>query len=43
MGEGFSSIEEVAYVPESELLEVEEFDADIVNELRGRARTVSKL
>jgi len=38
VGEGFSSIEEVAYVPESELLEVEEFDADIVNELRGRAR-----
>lgn len=36
--EGFSSIEEVAYVPESELLEIEEFDDDIVNELRGRAR-----
>ena len=36
--EGFSSIEEVAYVPEEELLEVEEFDEDIVNELRGRAR-----
>ena len=36
--EGFSSIEEVAYVPESELLDVEEFDEDIVKELRGRAR-----
>ncbi len=38
VSEGFSSIEEVAYVPESELLEIEEFDEDIVNELRGRAR-----
>lgn len=36
--EGFSSIEEVAYVPEQELLDIEEFDEDIVNELRGRAR-----
>jgi len=36
--EGFSSIEEVAYVPEQELFDVEEFDEDIVNELRGRAR-----
>ncbi len=36
--EGFSSIEEVAYVPESELLQIEEFDEDIVAELRGRAR-----
>ncbi len=36
--EGFSSIEEVAYVPESEFLNIEEFDADIVEELRGRAR-----
>lgn len=38
--EGFSSIEEVAYVPTQELLEVEEFDEDIVEELRGRARDV---
>jgi N utilization substance protein A len=38
--EGFSSIEEVAYVPASELAEVEEFDEDIVEELRGRARDV---
>ena len=36
--EGFSSVEEVAYVPESELMEIEEFDEDIVQELRGRAR-----
>jgi N utilization substance protein A len=38
--EGFSSIEEVAYVPASELVAVEEFDEDIVEELRGRARDV---
>jgi N utilization substance protein A len=36
--EGFSNIEEVAYVPESELLEIEEFDEDIVSEIRRRAR-----
>ncbi len=36
--EGFSSIEEIAYVPASELLSVEEFDEDIVEELRARAR-----
>ncbi|HET7371679.1 MAG TPA: transcription termination factor NusA [Gammaproteobacteria bacterium] len=38
--EGFSSIEEVAYVPNSELLQIEEFDEGIVEELRGRARDV---
>ena len=38
--EGFSSIEEIAYVPASELVEIEEFDEDIVEELRGRARDV---
>ena len=38
VAEGFSSIEEVAYVPESELLEIDEFDEEIVAELRGRAR-----
>jgi transcription termination/antitermination protein NusA len=38
VAEGFSSIEEVAYVPEQEMLDIEEFDEDIVNELRGRAR-----
>ena len=36
--EGFSNIEEVAYVPESELLEVQEFDEEIVTEIRRRAR-----
>ncbi|KAB7628440.1 transcription termination factor NusA [Alkalilimnicola sp. S0819] len=38
--EGFSSMEEIAYVPESELLEIEEFDEDVVQELRARARDV---
>jgi len=38
--EGFSSLEEVAYVPASELLAVDEFNEDIVNELRARARDV---
>jgi transcription termination/antitermination protein NusA len=38
VAEGFSTIEEVAYVPESELEAIEEFDADIVIELRNRAR-----
>ncbi len=38
--EGFSTVEEVAYVPASELVEIEEFDEDIVDELRSRARDV---
>ncbi len=38
--EGFSSLEEVAYVPASELLAIEEFDQAIVDELRARARDV---
>lgn len=38
--EGFSSLEEVAYVPLSEMLEIEAFDEDTVNELRQRARNV---
>jgi N utilization substance protein A len=38
--EGFSSIEEIAYVPVSELVGIEEFDEDIVEELRRRARDV---
>jgi len=38
--EGFSSVEEVAYVPPKELVEVEEFDEDMVEELRARARDV---
>ncbi|MGD9265631.1 MAG: transcription termination factor NusA [Lysobacterales bacterium] len=36
--EGFSNIEEVAYVPDSELLEIQEFDEEMVTELRRRAR-----
>lgn len=38
--EGFTSIEEVAYVPLEEMLQVEEFDEDVVNELRNRAKDV---
>lgn len=38
--EGFSSVEEIAYVPEEEMLSIEEFDTELVNELRGRARDV---
>ena len=38
--EGFTNLEEVAYVPEPEMLAIEEFDEDIVNELRSRARDV---
>ncbi|MBC3884727.1 transcription termination factor NusA [Undibacterium griseum] len=36
--EGFSSLEEIAYVPITEMLEIEAFDEDTVNELRNRAR-----
>ncbi|MBK1672180.1 transcription termination/antitermination protein NusA [Ectothiorhodospira shaposhnikovii] len=36
--EGFSSIDEVAYVPTAEIMQIEEFDEDIVEELRRRAR-----
>ena len=36
--EGFTSIEEVAYVPEQEMLDIDEFDEDLVNELRQRAK-----
>ena len=38
--EGFSTIEEIAYVPASELNAIEEFDEEIVKELRTRARDV---
>jgi N utilization substance protein A len=38
--EGFSTIEEIAYVPTNELVSIEEFDEDIVRELRNRARDV---
>jgi N utilization substance protein A len=36
--EGFSNLEEVAYVPLSEMLEIEAFDEQTINELRRRAR-----
>ncbi|CAG7857716.1 Transcription termination/antitermination protein NusA [biofilm metagenome] len=36
--EGFNTVEEVAYVPVSEMLEIEGFDEDLVNELRNRAK-----
>jgi N utilization substance protein A len=36
--EGFTSLEEIAYVPINEMLEIESFDEDTVNELRNRAR-----
>lgn len=35
--EGFTSLEEVAYVPKQELLDIEEFDEDLVEVLRNRA------
>src|SRR5437762_12948081 len=38
--EGFSTIEEIAYVPQAELDAIQEFDVDIVKELRNRARDV---
>ena len=36
--EGFTSLEQVAYVPLQEMLEIEGFDEDTVNELRTRAK-----
>src|SRR6185295_8824411 len=36
--EGFTSLEEVAYVPAQEMLEIEGFDEDTVSELRTRAK-----
>ena len=38
--EGFTSIDEVAYVPMSEMQQIEEFDDDMIEELRGRAKDV---
>src|SRR3546814_2590514 len=38
--EGFTTLEEVAYVPTQEMTEIEEFDEQIVEELRNRARDV---
>ena len=36
--EGFTSLEEIAYVPLNEMLEIEAFDEDTVHELRNRSR-----
>ncbi|TDO15390.1 MULTISPECIES: transcription termination factor NusA [Halomonas] len=36
--EGFTSLEEIAYVPVEEMLEIEEFDEDLIEELRSRAK-----
>jgi N utilization substance protein A len=36
--EGFTTLEEVAYIPVNEMLEIEAFDEDTVEELRSRAR-----
>ncbi|MEN9898653.1 MAG: transcription termination/antitermination protein NusA [Pseudomonadota bacterium] len=35
---GFNTVEEIAYVPANELLEIEGFDAELVDELRSRAK-----
>ncbi|PZP64035.1 MAG: transcription termination/antitermination protein NusA [Azospira oryzae] len=37
--EGFTTLEEIAYVPINEMLEIEAFDEETVNELRNRARS----
>ena len=37
--EGFSSLEEIAYVPINEMVEIDAFDEKTVNELRSRARS----
>jgi len=36
--EGFSTLEEIAYVPITEMMEIDAFDENTVNELRSRAR-----
>ncbi len=38
--EGFNNVEQVAYVPVNEMLEIQAFDEDTVTELRDRARNV---
>ena len=38
--EGFTTLEEIAYVPLDEMLAIEGFDQEIVEELRSRARNV---
>ena len=40
IAEGFTSLEEVAYVPLQEMLEIDAFDEDTVQELRSRAKNV---
>ncbi len=40
VGEGFTTLEEVAYVPLEEMLSIEDFDEDLVTELRSRAKNV---
>ncbi|MCG6199861.1 transcription termination factor NusA [Psychromonas antarctica] len=40
VSEGFSSLEEIAYVPINELLEIEGLDEEMVDELRARAKNV---
>jgi N utilization substance protein A len=41
--EGFSTLEEIAYVPIEEMIAIEGFDADIVEELRSRAKSALTL
>jgi len=38
--EGFTTLEEIAYLPDEEMLEIEEFDEQIVEELKNRAQDV---
>jgi transcription termination/antitermination protein NusA len=38
IAEGFTSLEQIAYVPLEEMLEIESFDEDTINELRSRAK-----
>ncbi len=38
--EGYSTVEELVYVPQQEMLQIEEFDEEIVDELRNRARDI---
>jgi N utilization substance protein A len=38
--EGFTSLEEIAYLPDEEMLDIEEFDEQIVAELKSRAQDV---
>ena len=40
VSEGFSTLEEVAYVPAAELMQIEGFDEEIVEELRSRAYAI---